>query len=112
LNFTIDKSTIKSMDRRRRRIYAGVLAITALCTQYAAVVMSTPAQPSPKAFWNDEEVTALIAHLYEHRFETEGAGNFKDPAWNGAAAHIASMLTRGPQKTSKMCQNKWVSVRC
>jgi hypothetical protein len=112
LNFTIDKSMIKSMDRHRQRIYAGVLAITALCTQYTAVVMSTPAQPSLKAFWNDEEVTVLIAHLCEHRFKTEGAGNFKDPAWNGAAAHIASMLTRGPQKTSKMCQNKWVLVCC
>jgi hypothetical protein len=111
LNFTIDKSMIKSMDGCCQRIYAGVLAITALCTQYAAVVMSTPAQPSPKAFWNDE-VTVLIAHLYEHRFGTEGAGNFKDPAWNGAATHIASMLTRGPQKTSKMCQNKWVLVHC
>jgi hypothetical protein len=33
---------IKSMDRRRQRIYTGVLAITALCTQYTAVVMSTP----------------------------------------------------------------------
>lgn len=99
------------MDRRRRRIYTGVLAITALCAQYAAVVMSTPAQPSQKASWNDEEVTALIAHLYEHRSETEGAGNFKDPAWNSAATHIASLLTRGPPKTSKMCQSKWVTVR-
>lgn len=108
-------SNDKTMDRRRRRIYAGVLAITALCTQYAAVIMSTPAQPSgpsPKAFWNDEEVAALIAYLHEHRFETEGAGNFKDPAWNGAANNISSMLTRGPPKTAKMCQNKWVSVHC
>ena len=98
------------MDRRRRRIYAGVLATTALCTQYTAVVMSTPAQPSTKASWNDQEVTALIAYLHEHQFEMEGAGNFKEPAWNGVAGHIASMLT--PQKTSKMCQSKWVSVRC
>ena len=94
------------MDHRRRRIYAGVLAISALCTQYAAVVMSTPAQPSTKASWNDQEVTALIAYLYEHRFEMEGAGNFKEPAWNGVAGYIASMLTRGPQRTSKMCQSK------
>ena len=43
-----------------------LLAITALCMQYAAVVMSTPAQPSTKASWNDQEVTALIAYLYEH----------------------------------------------
>jgi hypothetical protein len=43
LNFTINKSTIKSMDHRHQRIYTGVLAITALYTQYAAVVMSTPA---------------------------------------------------------------------
>jgi hypothetical protein len=40
----------------------------ALCTQYPAVIMSTPAQPSLKAFWNDEEVAALIAYLYEHQF--------------------------------------------
>ena len=100
------------MDHHCCRIYTGVLAITALCMQYTAVVMSTPAQPSTKASWNDQEVTALIAYLYEHQFETEGAGNFKKPAWNGAAGHIASMLTRGPQKTSKMCQSKWVLVHC
>ena len=90
------------MDRRCHCIYAGVLAITALCMQYAAVVMSTPAQPSMKASWKDQEVTALIAYLYKHQFKTEGAGNFKEPAWNGAAGHIASMLTRGPQKCVKV----------
>ena len=81
------------MDCHCHCIYAGVLAITALCMQYTAVVMSTPAQPSTKASWNDQEVTVLIADLYEHQFEMEGAGNFKEPAWNGAACHIASMLT-------------------
>lgn len=111
LNFFADGfSSIKPMNHRRRRIFTGVLAITALCTQYTAVLMSTPAQSSPKAIWNENEITSLIAYLHDHKSETEGTGNFKDPIWNGAAEHIASLLTRGPTKTSKMCYTKWVSV--
>ena len=58
--------TLRPMDHCHHCIYTGVLAITALCMQYAAVVMSTPAQPSMKASWNDQGVTVLIAYLYEH----------------------------------------------
>jgi hypothetical protein len=90
-----------------RRNWAGALTVTTISLQYAALLMT---QPSQKAFWNEEETNAMLIHLSSHKSLTEGVGNFKEPVWNAAPEHISSMLTRGPPKTSKMCQTKWASV--
>ncbi len=67
---------------------------------------------SQKASWNDDEVTALLNHLFEHKTGTDGVGNFKEPVWNSAIPKIAPLLTNGPPKNVKMCQNKWTGVEC
>ena len=90
-----------------RRHWAGAIAITALCTQYASILMSQPQQE--KAHWNEDEVAALITYLYDHRSEGEG-GSFKDTTYNAVVTHIAPKLTQGPTKTKKRVKTKWASV--
>ncbi|KAF8809168.1 hypothetical protein BYT27DRAFT_7037358, partial [Phlegmacium glaucopus] len=61
--------------------------------------------------WNEEETTALLLYLDGRKYETEGIGNFKKPVWSNAPNIISHLLTKGPPKTSKMCQTKWSSLK-
>jgi len=88
-----------------RHLLTSVISLTALAAQYTTVLM---AQEKEKAFWTEPEVTALVNYLYEHRSERAEGGNFKMSTFNGAAPK----RLQGPQKTGKMCQKKWTSVRC
>ena len=91
-----------------RRRWAGALAVTALCTQYASILMSQPT--SEKAQWNDTEVVQLLDFLFTHRAEAGEGTNFKNKTFNGAATHVVPYLTHGPPKTAKRCKTKWASV--
>jgi hypothetical protein len=102
------------MDNRlltRRRLQAGVIAIAALCAQYTSVIMMPQSTSSPKAQWNEQEVTALLEYLHGHKAEAGDGGSFKMSTLNGAATHIQQHLTQGPVKTGKMCKTKWTAVR-
>ena len=92
----------------RRKLLNSVLAVTAVSTQFVTILLATM-PPEPKAVWNDAEIGKLVDFLLEHRAEGEG-GNFKDPSFKAAAAHIASELTSGPSKTLKHCKTKWGAV--
>jgi hypothetical protein len=68
---------------RRKRLFAGAVAITAICAQYTTLLMAQPEVHAPPQFkapppaqWNDGETAALVDYLYDHRSEAEGAGNF------------------------------------
>jgi hypothetical protein len=95
--------------QRLRRLWAGSLTIITLCVQYTGIIMAS--QQAGKAFWNDQEVIALLDYLQKNKTQTEGMGNFKEQVWTGALEAIAPSLTRGPLKTVKMCQTKWMAVR-
>ena len=97
----------------RRRLLAGTVAITVLCAQYTNVLMaSTQATTSSaeRAQWNDQEVTALVDYLHEHRAEAGDGGSFKGSTFNAAATQLVPFLTSGPKKTGTMCKTKWLSV--
>ena len=95
-----------------RRLWAGTVVITALCSHCATLLMSiqpTPSQ-SPKAQWNSEEISALINHLEAQKSQGEGAGNFKNVTFNNAAAAVAPHHSSGPIKTLRHCKTKWANV--
>jgi hypothetical protein len=94
--------------KRRRTLWAGALAITTLAAQYSTVIMAQHIKSV--AYWNDQEVTALVDYLVEYRAEAGDGGNFKSATFNAAANHIAHLLSQGPVKTGKMCKTKWNSV--
>ena len=73
--------------------------------------------PTEKAHWSDGEITVLINHMYDHRAESEGGGNFKTSVHNSAADAIngdpiLQASRTGPPKTTKMVRSKWSTVRC
>jgi hypothetical protein len=105
---TIHRLSVIMDARQLRRRWAGALAITTLCVQFTTFIMAQP--PKEKANWNEQEVTALINYLYEHRAEAGDGGSFKNTTFNAAAAHIGPFLTQGPPKTAKRCKTKWMAV--
>lgn len=97
-----------------RRLWAGTIVITALCSHSTTLLMSSiqPApSAAPKAQWNNEEVLALLNHLDANKSQGEGAGNFKDVTFSNAVTSIAPFHSSGPPKTVKHCKTKWASVR-
>jgi hypothetical protein len=91
-------------------LQAGVIAIAALCAQYTLVLMIPQSKSSPKAQWNEQEVTALLEYLNGHKAEAGDGGSFKMSTLNAAATHIQQHLTQGPVKTGRMCKTKWTAV--
>jgi len=90
-----------------RRHWAGAIAITALCTQYSSILMSSK---TDKAKWNENETLALLNYLQEHIAQAGDGGNFKTSTFTAVAAAIGPLLTQGPVKTGKMCKTKWTGV--
>jgi hypothetical protein len=95
--------------KRQRRLWAGAIALTALCAQYTTFLMAQPSK-ADKAQWNENEVTALVDYLFLHKSEAGEGGSFKMATFNAAAASIVSHHTHGPAKTGLMCKTKWTSV--
>jgi hypothetical protein len=105
---------------RRRKLLVGSVALTALCAQYTTLLMATPASTSStgpmvaseRANWSDDEVAALVNHLYVNRAAAgDSGGNFKPAIFDAAAVEIAPLLKQGAKKTGAMCKKKWASVR-
>jgi hypothetical protein len=105
---------------RRQRICISVVALTAICANFATVLMAQPethtTQPanSTKAHWQESEVDVLLQHLIENQAAGGDGGNFPMPIYNSAAAAINAnemIQTIGPQKTGKMAKTKWTLVR-
>jgi hypothetical protein len=82
-----------------KKIFAGVITITALCAHYTTVIMAQPdihappkekarAKAKEQAHWNDDETTALINYLYDHCAEGDEGGNFKQSTYQGAVDAI------------------------
>ena len=96
---------------RIRCFRTAVLLLTAACAQYTNLLMAHEAsETSKRAKWSDAEIEAFLTYLQEHRSES-GKGGFKASAFNGAATHIAPLLSQGGvPKTAKCCQTKWNSV--
>jgi hypothetical protein len=102
------------------KLFAGAVFITAICAQYTTLLMAQPEVHSnqgkvPHAQWSDNEITALVDYLYEHRSNAEGGGSFKTKVLADAADYINNnedlATTRmGPPKTAKSVRNKWTSV--
>ncbi|KAG0701983.1 hypothetical protein DFH29DRAFT_875514 [Suillus ampliporus] len=78
---------------------------------------NAPPQPKvPHAQWNDNEVTALVNYLYEHRTEGEGGGGFKQHSFNNAAEYLNTKEDlkanwQGPPKTWSSVRNKWTTIK-
>ncbi|KAG1849748.1 hypothetical protein F4604DRAFT_1934776 [Suillus subluteus] len=76
-----------------KRLFAGAVAITAICAQYTTLLMAQPEvnnppqTRAPNAQWNDQEVTTLIDFLYDHCSEGTG-GHFKPKVFGSAAQFI------------------------
>jgi hypothetical protein len=94
---------------RKRRVWATALTLTTICAQVATALMAT-APPSDKAQWNEDETSALVDFLLEHKSEIGDAGMYKMGTFNAAAGNIAAHHTLGPRKTGKMCKTKWRTV--
>jgi hypothetical protein len=100
---------------RKCRLWAAALTLTTLCAQVATAIMATSplatvTAPPDKAQWNEDETTALVDFLLEHKSEIGDAGMYKMGTFNAAAGRIAVHHTSGPRKTGKMCKTKWRSV--
>jgi hypothetical protein len=110
---------IRLDSKRRRKLLVGSVAVTALCAQYATLLMATQASTSTgpalvapeRANWSDEEVTTLVNYLYENRAAAGDGGNFKQTIFNAVAVEIAPLLKQGAKKTGVMCKTKWASVK-
>ena len=112
LNFLCVMQRAEGMHRHRlTQLQAGTLALTALYSQCATLVMALSTKSTEKAHWSPEETAVLVDYLYDHRAEAGDGGNFKAPTFNAAATHINPLLSQGPQKTAQMCKTKWNSVR-
>ncbi|KAG2358580.1 hypothetical protein BDR07DRAFT_1489335 [Suillus spraguei] len=83
---------------QHKRLFAGAVAITAICAQYTTLLMAQPevnAPPQSKApptQWNDGKTAALVNYLYDHCSEAEVAGNFKQQVLSSAAEYINNLL--------------------
>ena len=96
---------------RKRRVWATALTLSTLCAQAATAVMATvPSSTTDKAHWNENETTALVDFLLEHKSEMGQGAMFKLGTFNAAADHIKIHRTSGPIKTGTMCRTKWRAV--
>ncbi|KAF9050458.1 hypothetical protein BJ165DRAFT_1341635 [Panaeolus papilionaceus] len=70
-----------------------------------------PEKRSPCAIWTHQEVKAFLEFLVEHISASGDNANFKATTFRSALPVIAPYHKQGPQKTVKMLQNKWASLR-
>ncbi|KAG2097515.1 uncharacterized protein F5147DRAFT_777969 [Suillus discolor] len=66
--------------------------------------------------WRNEEITALVNHMYDNRASGDTSGNFKPQVYTSALTVInddpdLQPLRIGPAKTVKMVKSKWASLK-
>ncbi|KAG1741141.1 hypothetical protein EDB19DRAFT_1908167 [Suillus lakei] len=74
-----------------------------------------PTRHTP-AHWINEEITALVNHMYDNCASGDTASNFKPPVYTSALSVInddpcLQPLQIGPVKTAKMVKSKWGSLK-
>lgn len=64
----------------------------------------------PRAVWTPEDETSFITCLLKHKSEAGDGGNFKGSTWSLVAKEMNGLKTKGGEKTSETCKNKWARV--
>jgi hypothetical protein len=79
-------------------------------SHYSTSLMSAVTKPE-KAIWNNAKTTAFINYIAVHKLEAGDRANFKTSIFGCSALTVLGPLqTAGPEKTVKMCKEKWQSV--
>ena len=95
----------------RKQICATVVAVVSICAQYMTVLMVNDKPKTDTARWRDNEITAFLQYLLDHRAEGGDGATFKTSTFTAAAASIAHLHQTGGNKTAEKCRGKWNSVR-
>ena len=73
----------------RRLIWASVLSLAALLSQYTVnSFISSMASRPPKTNWPPNEVSTLVHYLHKHHKRIGDGGNFRWDIYAAAAAHL------------------------
>ena len=66
-------------------------------------------QTKERVHWTDEEISALVDYLYDHRAEAEG-GSFKKQTYQGAVTYLKPFHKQGGLKDSTSVKEKFTKV--
>ena len=66
-------------------------------------------QTKEHVHWTDEEISALVDYLYDHRAEAEG-GSFKKQTYQGAVTYLKPFHKQGGPKDSTSIKEKFTKV--
>lgn len=69
----------------------------------------TGSQAKERVHWTDEEISALVDYLHEHRSEGEG-GSFKKQTFQGAVSHLQPLRKHGGPKDATSIKEKFTKV--
>ncbi|KAF8957189.1 hypothetical protein BDZ97DRAFT_1763145 [Flammula alnicola] len=68
--------------------------------------------PKSQAHWSDADTTALIDFLWSQRATLGDGASFKSTVWTDAATKVNALTrTKGTDKTSSSCKNKWARLK-
>ena len=95
-------------DHHRKKVLVAGLAVTAICTQLAAIMSIETDKETAR--WNEKETQEFVQFLVDHKAEGGDTGGFKNRTMNAAAEHIAPHRDVGVVKEAKHLQTKWNSV--
>lgn len=84
--------------------YAALLHIR----RYSSALMA-PSQVKERVHWTDEEISALVDYLHDHRSEAEG-GSFKKQTYQGAVLHLQPFHRQGGPKDANSVKEKFTKV--
>jgi hypothetical protein len=68
-----------------------------------------PTQPRERVHWTDEEISALVEFLHQHRSEGEG-GSFKKQTYQAATSHLQTFHRIGGPKDANSVKEKFNKV--
>lgn len=71
--------------------------------------MASSTQRKERVHWTEDEITALVDYLHEHRSEAEG-GSFKKQTYQGAVSLLQSLHTQGGPKDANSVKEKFTKV--
>ena len=73
-------------------------------------LFNMPEQPHENAIWDEKETDCMMEYLHDHASEAGDGGNFKETAYQAAAAYIAPYCKSSLIKTSKHVKNKYKTI--
>lgn len=77
--------------------------------RYGSALMAPTTQSKERVHWTDEEISALVDYLHDHRSEGEG-GSFKKQTYQGAVSHIQPLHKQGGPKDGTSVKEKFTKV--